>query len=167
MTPIASLRNLQKLNLASNRILAVPRLASTGLRELYLTDNLVSDVSLLTNLQALTNINLRNNRLADPSPLGAMPALTTIDLRGNLIIFIHLAAPTADRSYLGGNPICQQFINHPPIFAACKRVPIFVFHDIGILHNDLTVLQPDVSFSNCGSPGSICPQLRVRPFVNQ
>jgi Leucine-rich repeat (LRR) protein len=182
VTPVASLRNLQKLNLAKNRVAAMPRLASTGLRELYLNDNLVTDVGLLTNLHALTTITLRDNRVGNPAPLAALPALSTIDLRGNRIVAVELALPIAPKSYLGDNPVCQLIIaigatpTHPlrpfvPIIdAACKRVPLPVLHDIGILHGDLTVLQPEIPSVNCGSPGAICPQIHIRPFggvVNQ
>lgn len=127
-TPIASLTNLRKLNLSTNKLTSFPRLGSTGLRELLLSENRISDLGNLSGMTQLTDVSLRGNRVSDGGPLASNTGLASVDLRGNLIgqndsfgIFSYI-----DKTYLGDNPICASFATiNPDIAGACDREPLF------------------------------------------
>ena len=57
----------------------------TGLRQLHLFNNKISDLSPLTNLKQLTRLHLSGNKISDLSLLAKLKQLTTLDLRGNKI----------------------------------------------------------------------------------
>lgn len=172
--PIASLSNLTKLNLATNRMNLVPRFASQGLREIYLNDNALVEVSNLAGMPALSHVDLRNNRLVIAVPLLSLPALSIADLRSNLIAsFDVIPMPLLPRVYLGDNPICAMPLPFfTPLVAmvqeACNRVPSFILNpdifDFGrpLLSADVT--RPSTSL--CADLAT-CPVLHVRPNFSE
>ena len=58
---------------------------ATGLMELRLINNPISDISMLSNLVGLTSLDLAGNSIADPRPLTALTSLTTLNLNSNEI----------------------------------------------------------------------------------
>lgn len=143
--PIGRLRNLQTLNLSSNRLTSVPRFDSTGLKSLYLADNQISHVGNLSNLTQLTSLNLRGNSLVDPSPVGGLATLSAPDLRNNQITTIPNAVTVLARQpYLKGNPVCQFLVHHGALNEACRKEPPMILVDIVHHHriNDTIILRP-------------------------
>ncbi|MER8799657.1 leucine-rich repeat domain-containing protein [Mesorhizobium sp. M0998] len=162
-SPIASLTGLQKLNLATNRLSAIPRFGSSGLKYIYLNDNQITNVGNLSNMPALSDIDLRNNRVFDALPLGSLPALSVVDLRGNRIENFASVHPVIGKTYLGNNPICsfpQPLL--PQVAEACNREPWRIF-DGNIHLHDAIAVQPSVI---CPRPN--CLQLIiVGPQIHQ
>ena len=56
-----------------------------GLKELYLVDNDISDISALKGLTGLTRLSLKHNEVSDLSPLEALSNLTWVELHDNAI----------------------------------------------------------------------------------
>jgi internalin A len=124
-----------KLNLGSNKLSAIPRFGSAGMREITLANNLITDIGNLAGMPQLSNVGLRGNRVADAGALASDGALTTVDLRGNRIDLNNFGGVdrVLDKSYLGDNPICASLaIDNPRVRAACSRIP-FRFIDRCVL----------------------------------
>jgi len=122
--PIASLQNLRKLNLSTNRLTGVPRLDSSQMEQLYLAQNELSQITNLSNLHQLQYLSVKDNRLIDPSPVAGIATLSDPDLRNNQIGAIDKAMSVIPRQpYLKGNPVCQLMIHLPPLNDACRREP--------------------------------------------
>jgi Leucine-rich repeat (LRR) protein len=81
---------------------------ATNLSALYLSGNLISDVSVLTNCSRLTNLFLAHNLLRDLSPLSTLTNLTRLDARFNPTIsnFASVAGPpNLTEAYFGNNSL--------------------------------------------------------------
>lgn len=164
--PIASLRLLTKLNLASNRLDSLPVFASVGMRELYLANNQIVDPSPLAPLSALVRIDLSSNRIPFMTPLVANGAASVIDLRRNMIAQAQLAdIPVLAVAYLGENPVCAFPNIFNPSFPfeavvqACQRVPPLVFLG-GNRFTEFLLTQPPEEL--CVT----CPEIRIRPEIH-
>ena len=77
--------NLRILRLVYNNIRDLIPLAGLHLTELWLWDNLVTDVSPLFNMTTLTHLDLGFNRISDISPLEKLTRLKWLELSGNQI----------------------------------------------------------------------------------
>ena len=167
-TPIASLTELVKLNLAQNRLSEIPRLGSHGLQEILLNDNVLTDVINLCCLPQLTYINLRGNRISNAAQLANDGALSTIDLRDNLIGPADFVTVNAilEKTFLGGNFICSGFVIDRRLDAACRRVPqLWVnpnIFDLGISVLDDCLIHPNAA--HC-LPNNIRPGIFIQPGV--
>jgi Leucine-rich repeat (LRR) protein len=78
---------------------------ATNMATLYLGGNLISDISVLTNLTRLTNLFLSHNLLQDLSPLATLTNLALLDARYNPTIsnFASVAGPpNLAEAYFGG-----------------------------------------------------------------
>lgn len=123
--PIASLLNLRRLNLSTNRLASVPRFESRQMEQLYLADNQLTQIANLSNLSLLQYLTVKDNRIVDPSPVGNIATLVKPDLRNNLIGAVDKAMTVVPREpYLKGNPVCQLLILIQPLNEACRREPL-------------------------------------------
>jgi internalin A len=170
-SPIASLTGLQKLNLATNRVVTVPRFGSNGLKFLYLSGNQITNVANLSGMPALSNLDLRDNRIVNAAQLAPLPALSIVDLRGNRIAHFGQVSPVVGSSYLGDNPVCSfPTPLHPLVDQACKRKPPLVLIDVIVRDPHISVFQPAVQPSVvCVRPDclQLQPSFRVSPFIHQ
>jgi len=72
------------MDLSDNRIADLSPLSGLErLEELNLADNLISDIDAIGNLVHLKSVNLANNRIEDLSPLLELENLEQVDLTGN------------------------------------------------------------------------------------
>ena len=80
------LSGMTQLALCSNRITDISVLGSlTNLTTLHLNSNKITDISVLGSLTILTTLHLDRNRITDISVLGSLTNLTTLDLDRNRI----------------------------------------------------------------------------------
>ena len=83
---VANAAKVKKLELKKANIHSINALRYfTGLEELYLSDNLIEDLSPLKDLDKLYRIHLENNFVSDLSPLENKSNITRLDLYGNLV----------------------------------------------------------------------------------
>lgn len=83
---VANAAKVRKLELKAANIRSINALRYfTGLEELYLSDNLIEDLSPLADLDKLYRIHLENNFVSDLSPLENKSNITRLDLYGNLV----------------------------------------------------------------------------------
>ncbi|NLU31443.1 MAG: hypothetical protein GXX04_02310 [Clostridiaceae bacterium] len=81
---IVYFKNLAKLNLSNNRISDISLLKELKkLRELDLSGNMISDISPLGGMKYMRKLCLSENRISDISVLKGMPILDVLDLSGN------------------------------------------------------------------------------------
>ena len=85
LTPLARLTSLEELVLERCGITDITPLAVLSLHELWLWDNLVTDLSPLANMTTLTQLDLGSNRISDISLLGNLTNLTVLKISGNQI----------------------------------------------------------------------------------
>ena len=81
---------------------------ATNLSTLYLDGNLISDISVMTNLTQLTNLFLPHNLLGNLSPLATLTNLTRLDARYNptIVNFNNVAGPpNLTEAYFGGSSL--------------------------------------------------------------
>ncbi|HEV7251589.1 MAG TPA: leucine-rich repeat domain-containing protein [Mesorhizobium sp.] len=124
MGPLAELRSLRNLSLASNQVTILPRLQSQELKSLNLSHNRIGQVDVLGELSSLETLDLEDNRIVDASALRSLGQLSRLDLRGNRIVSIRgLAHWTEPATYISGNPICDFPHESSEVMAACKRKP--------------------------------------------
>ena len=161
-TPVASLRLLEKLNLATNRIRTLPRFASTALKAIYVNDNDITDLQPLNNLGALASFDGRNNRIENVRPLLSNTSLGSIDVRGNRIgSLAAIDQSQLPKTYLGDNPICQLLIFNQALIDACKRQSFLVVGPI-VDFGDV-LINPNIGRLNECTPNGLCPSIRIRP----
>ena len=85
LTGLEYATNLTRLSLVFNNISDLTPLAGLRLKELWLWDNLVTDLSPLFNMTTLTHLDLGFNRISDISRLKNLTRLTWLELSGNQI----------------------------------------------------------------------------------
>ena len=133
---------------------------ATNLATLYLGGNLISDVSVLTNLTRLTNLFLSHNLLRDLSPLATLTNLTRLDARFNPTIsnFASVAGPpNLTEAYFGGSALNN--------FGFLPVLPRLTF--ISFERNPVTNLTPLASLSNLrGLDLSHNPQLNPQQLIS-
>ena len=107
---LASLAQLEALNLDATGADAWGVAALGGLKRLSLRDNGVGDVSALAGLGSLRALDLAGNAVADVAPLAGLAAVKALDLRGNpvadfspLVVLPVLARLDADGEAAGTN----------------------------------------------------------------
>ena len=85
LTPLARLTSLEELVLERCGITDITPLAVLSLHELWLWDNLVTDLSPLANMTTLTQLDLGSNRISDISLLRNLTNLTVLKISENQI----------------------------------------------------------------------------------
>ena len=85
LTGLEYATNLKELSLVYNNISDLTPLTGLRLTELWLWDNLVTDLSPLFNMTTLTHLDLGYNRISDISPLEKLTRLKWLELSGNQI----------------------------------------------------------------------------------
>ena len=85
LTGLEYATNLKELSLVYNNISDLTPLTGLRLTELWLWDNLVTDLSPLFNMTTLTHLDLGYNRISDISPLDKLTRLKWLELSGNQI----------------------------------------------------------------------------------
>ena len=79
----------------------------SGATELYLTDNNITNVALLTEMTKLVTLSLPENQIADVSPLAGLTELEVLSLVSNRLTDVTPLAGLVKLKtlYLGGNSI--------------------------------------------------------------
>ena len=83
LSPLTRLTNLEHLDICGARLeraSLAPLGNLKGLKELYLAENGISDVSSLARLTGLTRLGLTKNKVSDISPLTGLTSLTWLDV---------------------------------------------------------------------------------------
>ena len=86
LSPLAGLKDLVVLNICGARLQdasLAPLASLTGLKELYLIGNGISDISPLAGITGLTRLELRDNNISDISPLVGMTNLKWLGVDDN------------------------------------------------------------------------------------
>ena len=101
LAPLAGLTGLKELYLAGNGISDVsPLTRLTGLNRLNLAGNRISDISTVSGFTNLKWLNIEDNRISDVSPLTRLTNLTWLSLRDNRISDISPLAGLTDLTWL-------------------------------------------------------------------
>ncbi len=104
LSPLARLTKLEVLNICGARLeeetALAPLVGLTGLKELYLVGNGISDVSLLARLTGLTRLDLHRNNVSDISPVAGLTNLKWLNLHGNRISDISPLAGLTNLTWL-------------------------------------------------------------------
>ncbi|MCL2109219.1 MAG: leucine-rich repeat domain-containing protein [Oscillospiraceae bacterium] len=106
--PLVHMTNLMELNLSNNNISDISVLSSlTNLEYLYLLNNNISDISALAGLTGLRELNLDNNNIGDFSVLGNLTNLTLLALSNTNISDISMLSSLTKLTNLGlyDNPL--------------------------------------------------------------
>ena len=110
LDPLVAMRSLEILDLVGNELTHTGLLGLlTGLRDLRLDDNRISNVHGLEDLQNLRTLTLDGNQIEDAVPLAALPELRTLSLVDNRIANIWWLGGFAqiERLSLRGNQIAD------------------------------------------------------------
>jgi Leucine-rich repeat (LRR) protein len=103
------LQNLTFLSAPDSHITCLGGLEwATNLNTIYLGGNLISELSVLTNLTRLTNLFLPNNLIANLAPLATLTNLSTLDVRYNPTIVNFGSTPVPPnltQAYFGGSSL--------------------------------------------------------------
>ncbi len=101
ITPLASLVNLQVINIGANRVSNVTPLANlTNLTQLNIIINGITDISPLSTLTNVTFLQIQGNDIADISALASMTKLATLIMWENEVVDITPLANCPDLTYL-------------------------------------------------------------------
>ncbi|MBY0757210.1 leucine-rich repeat domain-containing protein [Clostridium sardiniense] len=107
ISPLYGLNLLRDLKIADNKVTANQLLNLPDLEVLDYRRNKVSDISPLSGLTKLTNLNLQGNQISNISPLSGLTKLTNLDLQENqinninpLLGLINLTNLTLDNQYI-------------------------------------------------------------------
>lgn len=82
---LAGAQNLTYLDLRNNTLRNLEAISGTGLKELYLQHNAVTDLSVVGSLAKLEKLDVSYNSVTDLLPLSACPQLTWLNAGNNLI----------------------------------------------------------------------------------
>ena len=126
--------NLDYLALGQNPVSDLSPLAGLPLRGLVLPDCMVTDISPLSNLTHIEELNLRSNPISDISPLGAITTLHSLDLSHCQIIDISTLSQLVNLKYLQ--------LNHNKIRDVAALANLTSLYKLEIDHNFITNHSP-------------------------
>ncbi len=126
--------NLDYLALGQNSISDLSPLAGLPLRGLVLPDCMVTDISPVSNLTHIEELNLRSNPISDISPLGAITTLHSLDLSHCQIIDISVLSQLVNLKYLQ--------LNHNKIRDVTALAHLTSLYKLEIDHNFITNHSP-------------------------
>ena len=106
MDDVVKLPNLHMLGIVDQKIFDISILKQTVIETLALSNNLITDLSPLTEMPCLSKLYVKGNPISDISPLSAIPTLTLLDI-GN--------TPVIDLSPIGGSNLQTVWMNDTPI----------------------------------------------------
>ena len=104
ISPLAGLTKLEVLNICGAKLegtALAPLAGLTGLKELYLVRNGISDVSSLARLTGVTRLDLHGNNVSDISPVVGLTNLKWLNLHDNRISDISPLAGLTNLTWLG------------------------------------------------------------------
>ena len=126
--------NLDYLALGQNPISDLSPLAGLPLRGLVLPNCMVTDISPLSNLTHIEELNLRGNPISDISPLGAIATLQSLDLSHCQIVNISALSQLVNLKYLQ--------LNHNKIRDVTALANLTSLSKLEIDHNFITNHSP-------------------------
>ena len=83
LTPLSKLENLEILNLSSNKIIDITPLKNLNIEILYLTNNKIKDITGLGVISTLKEIYISDNFISDFSCLSCLPKLLILSCDNN------------------------------------------------------------------------------------
>ena len=106
MDDVVKLPNLHMLGIVDQKIFDISILKQTVIETLALSNNLITDLSPLTEMPCLSKLYVKGNPISDISPLGAIPTLTLLDIG---------ITPVTDLAPISGSSLQTLWMNDTPI----------------------------------------------------
>ncbi len=85
LSPLKNLKSLKLLRLSHNAINNLEPLKDLSLEKLYLSHNLISDITAISNMKTLTDLDIAVNNISNIEPLKNLINLKMLDIRTNKI----------------------------------------------------------------------------------
>ena len=155
LDPLAGLLALEHVSAERGVISSVHFGAQPQLRELFLTDNLIADISGLAGLTGLEVLFLEKNQVQDLTPLAGMQALERLRVSDNDIVDLSpLAGATAltelwirnnkikDLAPLAGHPLEIVLANDNEITSIAPVATFVPLWEINLSNNQISDLKP-------------------------